>query len=171
MNAVRPLPGMEPAVLIVGLGNILLTDDGVGVHAARALQQAPPAGTVVLEAGTAVLDILGPLEEAGARGGRVLALDAVQAGGAPGTIYRLELTNDAPPAGDSLHELDLRGVLRLLRPEVRPAATVLGIEPASLEYGMQLSPTLQQMFLPYLVQIRRCAAQLTRGTHSLRRPA
>ena len=72
-----------PRILIAGLGNCLLRDDGIGVHAIRSLQQNPPPGVVVAEVGTAVLDALHLLEWAE----KILAIDAMQAGGNPGTLY------------------------------------------------------------------------------------
>ena len=73
----------KPRILIAGLGNYLLMDDGVGVHAILEMQQAPPPGAVVAEVGTAVLSALHLLEWAD----KILAIDAMQAGGAPGTVY------------------------------------------------------------------------------------
>ena len=70
-------------VLIAGLGNLLLRDDGVGVHAVRSMGNDLPPGVLAVEVGTAVLDALHLFEEAE----MVIAIDAMKAGGAPGTIY------------------------------------------------------------------------------------
>lgn len=130
-------------------------DDGVGVHAVRALQQDPPAGAKIVEVGTAVLDALDWLEAADV----VLALDAVQAGGVPGTIYRLDPAKlREPTPRTSLHEFDLRAVLRLLPPNRQPQVTVLGVEPARLDYGLELSPVVQAALPDFLTTIRRFAA-------------
>ena len=65
-----------PRILVLGLGNLLLRDDGVGVQAVRQLQKDPPAGAKVVEVGTAVLDALHLYEWAG----RCLAIDAQRDG-------------------------------------------------------------------------------------------
>src|SRR5512136_871134 len=106
----------RPRILIAGLGNILLKDDGVGVHAVRELRQDPPSGALVVEVGTAVLDALHLFE----RGEAIVAIDAMRAGGFPGTIYSLGVKEiDEPGPKASLHELSLLGALRFL-PDHRP---------------------------------------------------
>jgi hydrogenase maturation protease len=126
-----------PRILIAGLGNLLLKDDGVGIHAIRELQKSPPRGVVVAEIGTAVLDGLHLLEWAD----RILAFDAMQAGGPPGTLYSFSLSDAAPkPSNSSLHEMDLLAALRFL-PKHHPAEVkVLGVEPGVIDYGLDLTP-------------------------------
>ena len=62
--------------LVLGMGNMLLGDEGVGVHAALALMEDCPAGTEVLDIGTAILDALPALE----RAERVIVMDAMKIG-------------------------------------------------------------------------------------------
>jgi hydrogenase maturation protease len=127
-------------VLVAGLGNLLLKDDGVGVHAARALQKDPPRGVCVVDVGTAVLDALHLFEWAD----RILAIDAMQAGGPPGALYRVGVDDVADrPLTASLHEMDLLGSLRLLAGGRRPEIAILGVEPEIIDAGMTLSPTVQ----------------------------
>src|SRR5512139_4136670 len=124
-----PQPG-EATVLVVGLGNLLLSDDGVGIHAVRALDGEAPSGAQLMEVGTNVLGALNEIE--GARA--VVALDAVDAGAEPGAVVRLELSpNERRATPPSLHELDFAGVLGLLAPSRRPHAIVLGVQPAELQ--------------------------------------
>lgn len=137
-------------ILVAGLGNLLLRDDGGGVHAVRELQKKVPKGVLAVEVGTAVLDALHLFE----RAGRLLAIDAMQAGGAPGTIYAFRLSQiEDPPAQASLHELNLLSALRLL-PAGRPDVMVLGVEPEIIDYGLTLSPRVAEA-LPGLVQEAR----------------
>jgi len=130
------------------LGNLLLQDDGIGIHAVRALQHHVPRGVCVAEVGTAVLDALHLLEWAD----RILAIDAMQAGGAAGTIYRFG-THDVyqDTIQTSLHELSLVAALRFLATPHTPAITILGVEPSVIDYGLDLSPIVQQA-LPALCQ-------------------
>jgi hydrogenase maturation protease len=138
--------------LIAGVGNVLLSDDGVGVHAVRELMKEPIPGVVLADIGTAVLHGLSFLETAG----RVLVVDAAQGGQAPGTIYLFD-ADAAPVPGPfaSMHAMGLLEAMRLLPPGLpRPAVTVLGVEPASLAYGLELSAPVQAA-LPRVVALAR----------------
>lgn len=139
-------------VLIVGVGNELLGDEGLGVHVARSLlrlqsQHALPPRVDVLEAGTALLDVLPEMS----RHSRVVIVDAIRAGREPGTIYRAEvgpslLGNAEAICPLSLHHWDLMETLRVgqtlgLLPR---QLTLFGAEPESLSPGTELSPRLAQ---------------------------
>jgi hydrogenase maturation protease len=138
-------------ILIAGLGNLLLQDDGVGVHAVRELQKDPPPGVLVAEVGTQVLGVLHLLEWAD----NVLALDAMQAGGAPGTIYAFGVDDVAEPEIQvSLHELGLRAALRMLPQPTQVEIAVLGVEPEVIDYGLELSPPVAAA-LPRLLRAAR----------------
>ena len=101
----------QPRILIAGLGNYLLRDDGIGVHAVRTLQQTPLPGVIVAEVGTAVLDALHLLEWAD----KILAIDAMQAGGPPGTLYTFGVDAvEGPGMQTSLHELNFLAALDFL---------------------------------------------------------
>ena len=133
-------------MLIVGMGNELLSDEGLGIHVVRSLldtRSSLPAEVQILEAGTALLDAL---EEMSGYP-RVILVDAVRAGRDPGTLYRWEVVSDSirrfetlPPT--SLHDWDLIDTLRasemlgLLPKNI----TLFGAEPEFLEPGMELSP-------------------------------
>jgi hydrogenase maturation protease len=127
-------------VLIVGLGNSLLQDDGVGVHVARLLITDPPAGTDVIEGGTDLMGLAPYLE----RYSQVLVIDAMDAGERPGTLYQCAL-DDLEPSGQtvSLHELGLRAVLEFIDSARHPNITILGIQPERIGYGLELSASLQ----------------------------
>lgn len=150
---------LRPGLLIAGLGNSLLMDDGVGVHAVRELVRRPVEGAVIVEIGTAVLNALHLFETAR----KVLALDAVQAGEPPGTIYELRFSKGKQLSKmDSIHELDLRRAIAMLPEDRRPEVTVLGVEPHTIDYGLELSPTLRAVLHEYVDTIRRTALELTR---------
>lgn len=137
--------------LIVGLGNELLMDDGVGIHAVRHLSADPVPGTLAVEVGTAVLDALHLFEVAD----RILAIDAMQAGGKPGTVYSFGLSDvENPGMQVSLHELSLVSAFRFLPGHKLPEIKLLGIEPEVIDYGLDLSPSVQ-LALPGLIQAAR----------------
>ncbi len=147
-------------------------DDGVGIHAAAALLKEAEAGWIpvpegkgdqiveIVEIGTSPIDALSLLESAR----KVIALDAVQAGGTPGSIYRLKLEALRKGGPDtSLHEIDLRDALQLLPTERRPEVVVLGVEPGCIDFGLELSPALREALPGFLDRIRRVAAELLRS--------
>jgi hydrogenase maturation protease len=142
--------------LIVGVGNELLGDEGLGVHVARHLLSSPdalPSSVDVVEAGTALFSVLG---EASAYG-RVILVDAVSTSRPPGTMYRLELDGEvepglSEPARFSLHEQDLFATLvdAKLMGLLPTRLTLFGVEPARVRPALNLSPALRRA-LPRIV--------------------
>ena len=128
--------------LVLGIGNLLLCDEGVGVHVARALAQRElPDGVSVVEAGTAFLDALPAIEKAD----RILLVDAMEGGGAPGSVYRVPFDQcQHPDMLASLHGFDMSRVLFMAGNDRSPEVTVFGIEPARIEWGTELSPSVQR---------------------------
>jgi hydrogenase maturation protease len=128
----------QPRILVVGLGNFILRDDGVGVHAVRSFQRIAPRPCLSIEVGTAVFDAIHLFETAD----RILAFDAVAAGGTPGSVYVLR-PEDVLNAGrhDSLHEMGLIQILQTLH---RPPeeVVIIGAEPQIIDWGTELSPAL-----------------------------
>lgn len=129
--------------LILGMGNLLLCDEGVGVHVARALAQRDlPPDVSVVEAGTAFLDVLPDIEKAD----RILLIDAMEGGGAPGSVYRVPFDQCRHPEMlASLHGFDLSRVLFMAGSDRAPEVTVFGVEPARIEWGTELSPVIQKI--------------------------
>ncbi len=132
--------------LIVGVGNLLLSDEGFGVLARRLLSSRTlPSGVHVLDGGTALLDVMAEL----GRYGRVAIVDAVRAGGPPGTIYRFDPVAELEPAPDesaplSLHQSGALDALRLARTlgVLPPEVDFIGAEPERVEPGTELSPAV-----------------------------
>ena len=132
-------------ILIAGLGNELLGDDGVGVHATRLVRALRPADwgreIAIVEVGVAVLDVLPLLE----RVDRVLAIDAMRAGCAPGTLYAVAESGIADwDRRAGMHEMGLVGAMRLMTGP-KPRMAVLGVEPERIDYGMELSETVKRV--------------------------
>ncbi|MDT8319234.1 MAG: HyaD/HybD family hydrogenase maturation endopeptidase [Xanthomonadales bacterium] len=134
----------EPAaapVLVLGMGNVLLEDEGLGVRALEALQEQYliPAGVDLLDGGTTGMGLLDEIT------GRehLLVLDAVQTGDPPGTMVRM--SGDDVPVYFGLrvtpHQLGLADVLATLQltGEQPGSVTVLGLVPESLELTLELS--------------------------------
>lgn len=139
----------EAKLLIVGLGNTLLRDDGIGVRTVRALQVKGYSKALVVEVGTAVLDALHLFEWAD----KVIAIDSMVGGGPPGTIYMCDIETMADPDQPvSLHQLTLIESLRFIPKAARPNVTILGVEPEVIDYGLDLSPGVEEA-VPRLIEI------------------
>jgi len=125
---------------VLGLGNLLLADEGVGVHAAHALASwACPEGVSVLDIGTALLDALPAIESAD----RVIVIDAMKADGTPGTVYRIPYAECArADIIASMHGFDLSRVLALAGRAEPPDVLVFGVEPQLIEWSLELSPAV-----------------------------
>jgi len=135
--------------LILGIGNLLLCDEGVGVHVARALQREQlPENVITLEVGTAFLDALPEIELAD----RIIIVDAMEAGHAPGTVYRIPFEDCAKrDMLVSLHGFDLSRAIYLAGRESAPEAVVIGVEPSRIDWGIDLSPKIQEM-MPSIIE-------------------
>ena len=141
MRAVPPgrEPGLEAVVL--GLGNVLRSDEGLGIFALGRLESTYtlPPGVRVVDGGTLGLELLAEIEASE----RLLVLDAVLSGEAPGTLARLE--GDEVPAfigrHGSAHDTGLNDVLALARwrGNAPTHLVVLGLQPERLELGWGLS--------------------------------
>jgi len=138
-----PIPTAHdyPRILIAGLGNLLMKDDGIGIHAVNELLKNPPRHTLVADVGTRLLHALHLFEEAE----HAIVIDAMSAGMPPGTIY---LMNGGYIANEkrrtSLHELGLYSAMRFIEEKKRPRIHILGVEPETIDYGMELTKTLQR---------------------------
>lgn len=126
--------------VVIGVGNTILSDDGVGVHAARLLEGDPrlPEGVLVLDGGTIGLELLPYASDAS----RVLFLDAVNTGDAPGTITRMTGRDLLGMSGGwSVHHLgvaDLIAGLTLMAAKPQDIV-LLGVQPANTDWGTSLS--------------------------------
>lgn len=131
--------------LVLGVGNLLLRDDGIGIHAVRRLLETQALGddVEVVDGGTAGLNLLSYLEGVD----RLVIIDAVQTGGPPGSIKRI--AGDGVPAYLALkvspHEITLPDFLAAakLRDLYPQEVIVWGMQPGSLDVGVELSPEAQ----------------------------
>lgn len=140
------------ALLVLGVGNMLLTDDGVGVFAAQKLmEESWPDNVTVREAGTFTQDVFYTF------GGfsHILVLDVVHSNGKPGSIYRLTrddlIQNESQRL--SLHDIDLLDSLRMAELYFGHSLrlTVLGVEPADFTtWNIGLSDAVSSVFETYL---------------------
>jgi hydrogenase maturation protease len=134
------IAGAPIDVLIVGIGNVLMGDEGIGVHVARRIQDHPlPAGVECLDGGTGGLSLLGPI----GRAGRVILIDATVDGSPPGTVRRLRprFSSDYPRTLTA-HDIGLKDLLDaayLLGERMDVTLYAVSIQ-ALQEPGTELSP-------------------------------
>ena len=130
------------ATIVIGLGNPLMGDDGIGLELLARLQRdwSFVPDVIFLDGGTWGMNLLPAIEDAG----QVLFLDAVNAGRDPGTPLRLERSGIPRWLSIKLspHQIDLREVLALaeLRGTLPEQTVVVGVQPGSIDLRTSLSP-------------------------------
>ncbi|MEW6261873.1 MAG: HyaD/HybD family hydrogenase maturation endopeptidase [Thermodesulfobacteriota bacterium] len=131
-------------LVVLGIGNILMSDDGVGVRVAQELDKTWdfPAEVEIVDGGVLGLSLLSVLESAG----RLIVVDAVRLGGRPGDLYRLpwEELKARTRYKDSLHQIDFVETMAVLPLIGTPPPTIIiGVEPADVEtFSLNLSPVV-----------------------------
>jgi hydrogenase maturation protease len=135
---------VRASTLVLGIGNILLRDEGVGVHVVRAMENRPlPAGVELLDGGTGGADLLDAISERH----RLIVVDALDADVPPGTILRMTPEDLAAPSTNvSLHEFGLGETLaaaRQLKCEPRDV-TIIAVKPWDIDCGLELSDEMQR---------------------------
>ena len=152
-----------PNTLIIGYGNPLRCDDGVGVRAAERLaardeevdaSPSPPEGIAVIACHQLTIE-LAPLVAAVER---LILMDAC-AEGEPGTLHERNLAPAALDIGSLSHHLDPRGLLaaaQILYGRA-PAAVLLTVSGGSFDYGEALSPAVAAALPQLLARIRQLA--------------
>jgi hydrogenase maturation protease len=154
-------------VVILGIGNVLLSDEGVGVHAVRALvERYDLADEVeVVDGGTTGMELLPELEGAE----HLIVIDAIRAGQPPASVVRLE--GDQVPAFFktklSPHQVGLSDVLASLAFKgAAPGYVVLiGVQPVTLALGMELSPQVKARLEDVVILV---VAELAASGHAVR---
>lgn len=130
------------AILVLGIGNLVMGDDGAGVRVVQELQKRYifPPHVEIMDGGTLGLDLLPKLEGIG----RLLVVDAVETGGEPGTLVRL-LGEELPIALQtkvSPHQMGLKDLLAVaeLMGHTPREMVLVGIQPAGIGMSAELSP-------------------------------
>ncbi len=156
---------MSERPVIVGVGNVLMGDDGAGPAVVEALRRRGAQRRVeLIDAGLAFGEVLCDLEPDRA----VVVVDAARGPGPAGSIYRLapeELSDAAEgaAAGVSLHEVGVASALRLeaLSGRAFTEVTIFGVEPGQLAWGEGLSP-------PVAEAVARLAERICRDLEATR---
>ena len=137
-----------PQAVVVGFGNILLKDEGIGVHVIQNMDSLPRKSVreYLLIDGGACPDVLFHLPE---EISTLIVVDAVKGGGEPGTVYRFTPTDIEFERASitSLHQLGLREGLGMMKflgkyPE---RVIIMGVEPKEIDWGLKISPELEKI--------------------------
>jgi hydrogenase maturation protease len=136
-------------IVVLGVGNTIHSDDGLGVHAMRKLEsdRRLPKGITVIDGGTQGLELLSFLHDCS----RLLLLDAVDTGAEPGTMVRLaEAELRGLRTGSSVHQLGVADLLNTLPlvSEIDREIVILGVQPGSTDWGTELSPAVEAAIGP-----------------------
>lgn len=124
---------------VIGIGNILLKDDGIGVHTVRELEKEGLPSTIELvDGGTSTLAMLSYFLECR----KIIIVDALKAGYEPGTIYRIKPEDLVSYNKESLsiHDVQIFDVVKMAGMlGAAPDVVIFGIEPQEIRFELEMS--------------------------------
>ncbi|MDA8442123.1 MAG: HyaD/HybD family hydrogenase maturation endopeptidase [Peptococcaceae bacterium] len=141
-------------IMVLGVGNVLMQDEGAGIHFLRELEKRDlPEDTELLEGGTAGMELLYLIEGVD----HLVIVDSIEAGAEPGAIFKFkpdDISVMPPEYNVSLHQIGLLEVLKMgqILDKLPLTVTIFGIQPKIVDWGMELSPELKTK-MPKLVQL------------------
>jgi hydrogenase maturation protease len=141
-----------PRIVVIGVGNLLQRDEGIGIHAIQALEKIDlPTDVKLVDGGTSP-DLIAYTRA----GDKMIIIDCAKAGGQPGDVYRFKPEDLKAGKGTltSAHEMGVAENLNLmsLAGNKPKDVVIIGIEPAEIDWGMELSDTLKKR-LPELIKV------------------
>jgi hydrogenase maturation protease len=137
--------------LVVGMGNLLYRDEGIGVHVAQEMEKMElPEQIELLDIGTSTMDLISYLK--GVK--KLIVIDAMKAGGDPGTVYKCKpedlLPKDEGPI--SLHEIGLLETLNMAKKmEMEIETVIIGVEPKVFDWGIELTEEVKNR-IPFIIE-------------------
>jgi len=145
----------QPQMMVLGVGNLLCRDEGVGIRVVEALlkRYALPDNLSVVDGGTLGMQLLGTLSNVD----YLIVVDVIRNGGRPGTLYRIS-GEEIPKriyAKNSLHDVDLLEALTLCQAlDKVPETVILGVEPLDMEsLGIELTPLIRGKVDPLIDRV------------------
>jgi hydrogenase maturation protease len=139
-------------VMVLGVGNILFTDEGFGIRVVEKLNRHYdfPENVSVIDGGVLGVNLMGVISQAD----HLIVVDVIKNKGAAGTFYRLE--EDAIPQRirlkNSIHQVDFLEALTLCQAlDKVPNTVILGVEPKDIQtLGIELTPLIQSKVDPMI---------------------
>lgn len=142
-------------IVVIGIGNILLKDDGVGVRTIEALERENlPTAVKLVDGGTSTLDMLGLFQEYR----KVIVVDALKAGLAPGSIYKIkpEDIKNYRKENLSIHDVQILDVVKMANMMGSfPNVVIFGIEPEEITYSLEMSESIKNKIPEVVGHIKR----------------
>ena len=143
---------MKKPILVVGVGNSIMMDDGIGVHVVRELEKKNlPESVEVFDGGTLGIDLMPFIE------GRekLIFIDSVKGGNAAGTLYKFhpdDLNYESAPK-TSVHQIGLIESLQIISLIGKTPGRIIifGVEPHTIDWGEELTPALNSV-MPKLLK-------------------
>ena len=138
-------------ILVVGMGNLLYRDEGIGVHVVQEMEKMElPEHIEVLDIGTSTMDLISYLKGVE----KLIVIDAMKAGGDPGTVYKCKpedlLPKDEGPI--SLHEIGLLETLNMAKKmEMEIETVIIGVEPKVFDWGIELTEEVKNR-IPFIIE-------------------
>ena len=132
-------------IVVLGVGNLLLRDEGVGVHLIKKLKEMEIGkGVELVDGGTSILDFLPQMKDIS----KLIIVDAVKLGGKPGRTYRICVDDSLLKGGKGMTSLHQLGVVEALTIAQKmgklPPTVIIGVEPKEIGYGLELSPEVER---------------------------
>ena len=141
-------------IVVLGVGNELLSDEGIGVHVVKALlkENILPPEVEVMEGGTDGFGLINIITDTD----RLIVIDSIKGGSEPGSLYKFDI-EDAPAPPDifktSVHQIGILEVINLSSLIGKtPKTTVIGVEPKSVSTGMELSKEVRAK-IPRVIEL------------------
>jgi hydrogenase maturation protease len=157
----------SPHIMILGIGNILFSDEGFGIRVIEKLMDLFefPENISIVDGGVLGMNLLGIISQAD----QLIVVDAVRIGDNPGTLVRLEGA-DIPArvrAKNSLHQVDFLEALTMCQAlDKVPQTVILGVEPQDIEtLSTELTPVIQTKVDPMIEMVLTEIAQRGASVH------
>lgn len=142
-------------IVIIGIGNILLQDDGFGVHVIKQLENEMLPSTIELvDGGTSTLDMLGFFLDYK----KVIVVDCLRAGLKPGTIYKIkpEDIKNYEKENLSIHDVQILDVVNMAKMmDKTPEVIIFGIEPEKISLELEMTETMISKIPEIIAHIKK----------------
>lgn len=130
-----------PDCVIIGIGNLIKKDDGVGVHVVRGLAGRVPPGVELIEGSVYCADLHGSIEGCD----RAIFIDGIDAGEEPGAVFRFtpdEVRGRGASASMSIHDFGLYDLIATARlmDQCPEEITIFAVQVKDVDLGMEMSP-------------------------------
>ncbi len=136
----------KPQITILGTGNLLLKDEGIGVHVIQRMEKLDlPENVKLVDGGTAGINMPHLIEGAD----KLIVIDCVDAEDEPGAIFRFTPGDVDMPQRDttmSIHDITLLEALEFAKKDGKgPETIIIGVQPKEIDWGMELTPQVEKV--------------------------